>query len=182
MNDTIEAVGVFNKDALKEASKYLAPPFVRPFITIAIIVFLCQSIYETIHNSPIMSFFFLFLVIILYMIYLHSLSTIVNQYMGMMKQYMHMENIIYKIKFLEDHFYLTFTNAEKCISIPYSDIVEVIETKNIYLVKIKTYIPVIVTKDSLKYLPDNDWKNFIIKKCITARKIKFKKQGKKGCL
>jgi len=102
--------------------------------------------------------------------------------MGMMKQYMHMENINYKIKFLEDHFYLTFTHAEKCITIPYSDIVEVIETKNIYLVKIKTYIPVIVTKDSLKYLPDNDWKNFIINKCITARKIKFKKQGKKGCL
>ncbi|WP_349674000.1 hypothetical protein [Lacrimispora sp.] len=39
MNDTIEAVGVFNKDALKEASKYLIPPLVRPFITIAIIVF-----------------------------------------------------------------------------------------------------------------------------------------------
>lgn len=39
MNDSIEAVGVSNKEALKEAGKYLIPPFIRPLITIVIIVF-----------------------------------------------------------------------------------------------------------------------------------------------
>jgi hypothetical protein len=182
MNDSIEAIGVSNKVALKEAGKYLIPPFIRPLITIVIIVFLCQSIYEAINASPIMSFFFLFLALISYMVYLHSLSSIVNQYMGVMKRYMHIENTIYRINFSENHIFLTFTDIGECINIPYSNIVEVIETKNLYLMKTKTYISVIVTKDSLKNLPDDDWKNFLIKKCITARKIKFKKQRKKGLL
>lgn len=182
MNNSIEAVGVSNKEALKEAGKYLIPPFIRPLITIVIIIFLCQSIYETINASPIMSFFFLFLALILYMVYLHSVSAMVNQYMRVMKRYMHIENTIYRIKFSENHINLTFTDMGKCINIPYSNIIEVIETKNLYLIKAKTYIPVIVTKDSLKNLPNDDWKNFIIKKCKTARKIKFKKQRKKGFL
>lgn len=92
-----------------------------------------------------------------------------------MKRYMHMENITYKLNFCKDHLYMTFADTGKCIDIPYSDIVEIIETKNLYLMKIKTYITVAVTKDSLNNIQDIDWKNFLKEKCTAARKIKYKK-------
>jgi len=179
----MEARGVSTKEALKEAGKYLVPAFILPLTIIGIIVFLCQSIYEAVHDSPIMSVFFLFLAFILYMEYLHSMSSIVNRHIGIMKRYMHMkDDLNYKLNFFEDYLYLTFNEIEKCIEIPYSEINEIIETQNFILLKLKTFNPVIVEKKSLINVSDDDWKNFLIKKCINARKIKFKKSGNMGYL
>lgn len=183
MNDSIKALGSSTKEALKEVSKYLIPSFLLPFTIIVIIVFLCQSIYEAVHHSPFMSIFFLFLAFILYMKYRHSMSSIVNKRIGIMKRYLHMkDDLIYELNFCEDYFYITFIEIKKCIKMPYSEILEIIETENFYLMKTKASNSIIIKKDSLNDLSDDDWKIFIKKKCTNAKKIKYKKRGKKGCL
>ena len=175
MEYSLEAVGVSNKETLMETRKYLLPGYIRPLTTVVCIVFLCQSIYELIHASTFMSFFFLLLAIIVNIIYRYSLIFVVNRHMQIIKGYMHTENMIYQLRFGEDHLYLSISTTSKCTLIPYSNFTEIIESKNLYLLKTRSGNHVIITKDSLNNILADDWKNFLRKKCTAAKCIKFRK-------
>jgi hypothetical protein len=88
---------------------------------------------------------------------------------------MHTENMIYKLRFGEDHLYLSISTTSKSTQIPYSNFTEIIESKNLYLLKTRSGNHVFITKESLKNILADDWKNFLRKKCTTAKCIKFRK-------
>ncbi len=173
MEHSFEAVGVSNKETLMETNKYLLPGFIRPLTTITIIIFLCQSVYEMLHASPIMSIFFILLSFLVYTIYRHSLISIASRYMQIMKGYMHTENMVYQLSFVEDYLCVSISGTDICTRIPYSDFNKIFETKNLYIMKTRPGNPVIITKQSLSNISKEDWKNFLIKKCINVRKIKL---------
>lgn len=174
MEHPFKALGVSNKETLMETNKYLVPSFIRPLTTMVSIIFLCQSVYEMLHASPFMSFFFILLSLVVYIIYRHSLISIVNRYMQMMKGYMHTEDMVYQLSFLEDNICLSFSGTDIYTNIPYSDVNKIFETKNLYLMKAKSGTPVIITKGSLSNISKEDLKEFLTKKCINVKKIKLK--------
>ena len=88
---------------------------------------------------------------------------------------MHTEDMFYQLIFDEDYLYLTISSTSKCAQIPYSNFTEIIELKNLYLLKTSSGNHVIIKKDSLKNILANDWKNFLRKKCTTVKCIKFRK-------
>lgn len=174
MEHLFEAVGISNKESIMETKKYLLPGFIRPLTTMISIIFLCQSVYEMLHASPFMSFFFILLAILVYIIYRRSLITIVNHYMQMMKGYMHTENMVYQLNFVEDYLCVSISDTDICTRIPYSDFIKIFETKNLYLMKTKSGSPVIITKQSLSNISKKHWKEFLMKKCINIKKFKLK--------
>lgn len=171
MDHSFEAIGVSNKETIKETKKYLLPGFIRPMMTMMSIVFLCQSIYEMLHTSIFMSIFFILLSLLVYIIYRHSLILIVNRYMQSMKGYMHTENMIYQLRFDDEYLCVSINEADINIKIPYSDFVKITETKNLYLMKTKAGNPVIITKHSLSNVSKKDLKEFLKKKCTNVKKI-----------
>lgn len=175
MEYSIEAVGISNKDSLMEIRKYLLPCFIRPLTAIVCVTFMCQSVYEILHASPFISFFFLLLALSAYIIYLYSLISIVNRYIQMMKGYLHTENIIYQLSFREDDLCITIAAMNISVHVPYSDFIKIVETKNFYFIATKAGTPVIITKESLINITKEDWLKFLKKKCISAKKIKFEK-------